>query len=189
MANKNAPSGAKLIGHLYGSTYNARVRPYLVPATDSIALYVGDFIKMTGSGGITKEGLTLPSVTQAEAEDTLTGVIVGFTADPAYLSQIYRSASTERTAFVCDDPYAVFEIQTNGVATFGDFGSNADIVLGTPNPSFGTSGTQLDQSSVTPSAAQIRIMGLSQRIDNEIGQYAKFICMINEHIFKQLAGI
>jgi hypothetical protein len=189
MANRNAIFGARLVGHLYGSPYNARVRSYIVPSSDTDAMYLGDFVSMTGDGATNELGQTFPTVEQTAAGAVITGVIVGFVADSGNLNQIYRSASTERTVFVCDDPNAIFEIQTDGTAVAGDFGSNADIVLGTPSTEYGTSGTQLDQSTVTASTAQLRILGLSQRVDNELGQYAKFLCMVNEHSFKQAAGV
>jgi hypothetical protein len=189
MANRNAIFGARLVGHLYGSSYNARVRSYIVPSSDADALYLGDFVTMAGSGETNDIGQTYPTVEKTAAGQVITGVIVGFVADSDNLNQIYRSASTERTVFVCDDPYAIFEIQTDGTAIAGDFGSNADIVLGTPSDEFGTSGTQLDQTTVTAATAQLRILGLSQRVDNELGQYAKFLCMVNEHTFKQTAGV
>lgn len=189
MANRNAIFGARLIGHFYGSPYNARVRSYIVPSSDSNAMYLGDFVSMTGDGDTNELGQTFPTVELSGVGTVITGVIVGFVADSDNLNQIYRTASTERTVFVCDDPYAIFEIQTNGTAIAGDFGSNADIVLGTPSTVYGTSGTQLDEATVTAATAQLRILGLSQKVDNELGQYAKFLCMINEHTFKQTAGI
>lgn len=189
MANRDSVFGARLVGHLYGGCYNARVRPYVVLSTDDTALYVGDFVKVTGTGGTSDYDQVLPVVTQAEAEDVLVGVVVGFGANSSYLNQIYRTASTLRTVYVCDDPYAIFEIQTSGTAAVTDFEANADIVVGTPNTEFGTSGMELDQTTVSPSSGQLRILGLAQRPDNEIGLHAKLVCMINEHQFKQTAGV
>lgn len=189
MTNRDSVFGARLVGHLYGGVYNARIRPYVVPATDAVALFVGDCVKLTGTGATNELGQALPIVAQAAAEEVLVGVVVGFMPHSSYLGQIYRTASTLRTVYVCDDPYAIFEIQTNGVGAVTDFGSNADIVVGAGNTIYGTSGMELDEASVTAATAQLRILGLSQRPDNELGQDAKFICMINEHYFKQTAGV
>lgn len=187
MANRNAVFGARLVGHMYGTLFNARVRPYVVLATDDTALYVGDFVKLTGTGGTSTS--TLPRITQAAEGNVLLGVVVGFSPDPAYLNQVYRTASTERICYVCDDPFAVFEIQTNGTSRESDFGANADFIRGTPSNIFGTSGTQLNQVTLDPDEGQLRILRLFSRVDNEIGEYAKIEVMINEHIFKQTAGI
>lgn len=190
MANANSIFGARLIGHRKGSPYNARVRSYIVPATDSVAMFLGDFVSMVGTGATNVTGQTYPTVEKSAVGQVLLGVIVGFVADPeTTINKIYRVANTERTVFVCDDEDAMFEIQTNGTAIAGDLGSNADIVLGAGDTVFGTSGTQLDEGTITAATAQLRIIGLSQRVDNELGQYAKFVCYMNEHIFKQTAGI
>jgi len=189
MANRNAIFGARLIGTLGSGNYNATVNSYIVPASDTTALGIGDFVKITGDGATNVYGQTFPTAIKAGVGEVLLGVIVSFLVDSNDLNHIYRAASTERTMLVCDDPTAIFEIQTNGVAIAGDFASNADIALGTLNTIFGTSGTQLDEASITAATAQLRILGLSQRIDNELGQYAKFKCMINEHIFKQGGGV
>lgn len=188
MANRDAISGARLHGHLQGGSFNARIRPYVVLATDGTALYVGDFVKLTGTGGTSDYDQTLPGVTQAAATETLVGFVVGFAPNSSYLNQIYRTASTLRTVFVCDDPYALFEIQTSGTAAVTDLGANADIVVGTPSTVFGTSGMELDQSSVTTSTAQLRIYALEQRPDNVMGLNAKLTCFINEHQYKTTSG-
>ncbi len=189
MANRDAIFGARLKGHNQSSGYNIRVTPYIVPASDGTALFVGDFVKSTGTGDVNELGQTLPTVIQAGVGDALRGVVVGFLPESDNLNIIYRQASTERTVLVCDDPYAIFEIQTNGVGAITDFAANADITIGTPNTIFGTSGMELDEATVTSATEQLRILGLSQRLDNEIGQWAKFDCMINEHELKQTAGV
>lgn len=189
MANRDAIFGARLKGHNQSSGYNIRVTPYIVPASDGTALFVGDFVKSTGTGDVNDLGQTLPTVIQAEASNTLRGVVVGFLPESDNLNIIYREANTERTVLVCDDPYAIFEIQTDGIGAITDFGANADIIVAAGNTIFGTSGMELEESSVTTSTAQLRILGLSQRLDNEIGQWAKFNCMINEHELKQTAGV
>ena len=49
MANSDKPFGARLIGHVNGSAFNAQIRRYAVPATDSDALFVGDFVVSGGA--------------------------------------------------------------------------------------------------------------------------------------------
>lgn len=189
MSNRNSPFGARLVGHLYGSPYNARIRTYVVASDDATALYLGDFVKMTGAGLANEYGTNLPVVTAAAATNVLTGVVVGFMPNPSNLSQIYRPASTLRTAYVCDDPNAIFEIQSTGTVVADDFGQDADFVYAAGSTLWGTSGSQLDHASLSGTDGQLRILGMSQRVDNELGTYCKLTCMINEHIFKQIAGV
>lgn len=187
MANRDAVFGARLHGHLYG-VYQARVRPYVVLAADTTALYVGDFVKHTGTGGTSDYDQTLPVVTQAAATEELVGVVVAFGASSDYLNQIYRTASTLRTVYVCDDPGALFEIQTSGTAAVTDFGALADITVGTPSTVYGTSGMELDQTTVG-SGTQLEILGIEQRPDNEIGLHAKMICRIADHLYLSTSGV
>lgn len=189
MANRNAPFGARLIGHLYGSTYNARIHAYVLVTGDSTPLFLGDFVKMTGAGDVNEYGLNLPVVTAAAAGDVLTGVVVGFMPNPNDLSLVYRKASTLRTVYVCDDPNAIFEIQSTGTVVANDFGQDADISYATGSTIWATSGTQLDHGTLSGTNGQLRILGMSQKVDNELGAFCKLTCMINEHIFKQIAGV
>lgn len=190
MANVFAPFGARVIGHLYDSSYNARARSYVIPTTDATALYVGDFVKSTGSGALNEKGEMLPAVTKAGATDTLLGVVIGFDVNSTYLNQIYRTASTLRTVFVVDDPNILIEIQAYGATVVETmFGGNADIVAGTPNNTTGISGSYINVAAVSSATAQLRILGMTQEANNELGVYTRLICYINEHEHKSTTGV
>ena len=191
MANADSIFGCRWIGHLYGASMSGSVRPYTVPATDATALYVGDIVKTNGTSSADKQGVIRPEAIQAAAGDTPVGFVVGFNADPSYLNQIYRTASTLRTIYVCDDPYAIFEIQsdTSAALAAGDIGLNADAVVGTASTVTGLSGMELDHSTVaTTNTLVLRILGLSPRADNELGINAKALCMFNLHRYKSTTG-
>lgn len=190
MANVSRVNGARPIRYLSGAPYNGKARRYYVPSTDGTALAVGDFVKSAGSadaGGV-------PTVTQAAAGNTLLGSIVGIEPNPSNLSATYRAASTAVYVMVADDPNIIFEIQEDsvgGALTATNVGNNGDIVVGSINTSTGASGMQLDSSdviSITTGSAQLRVLRLSSRVDNEIGNYAKWEVMINEHELKSTTG-
>jgi hypothetical protein len=189
MANVDAKFGARLVGHLYGSPFTARVRSYTVPASDGTALFVGDFVKITGTASAGSDGIVRQEVIQAAATNTLVGIVIGFSFDTSYQNQIYRTLSTLRTAYVCDDPNALFEIQSDGVVDAGDIGSNADIVVAAGSTVTGISGMELEESSVTAATAQLRILDLAPRADNAVGANGNLICMINEHQYKTTSGV
>jgi hypothetical protein len=187
MANQDSVFGARWIGSLSGDT-TTRARPYTVAAGDTTALYVGDFVKLSGTASAGPDGQVRSVVTQAAATNTLVGFVIGFAPDRDYYNQIYRTASTLRTAYVCDDPYALFEIQANGTVAAANIGLNADIVVGTASNVTGLSGMELDISAPGTATAQLRIIDVVPRIDNEVGDYTKLICMINEHQYKSTTG-
>lgn len=190
MANVFAPFGARVIGHLYDSSYNARARAYVIGTGDATALYVGDFVKSTGTGLLNEKGEMLPSVTQAGATDTILGVVIGFEVNSTYLNQIYRTANTLRTVYVVDDPNIMIEIQASG-ATVAEtmFGGNADIVAGSGSTFTGVSGSYINVAAVSSASAQLRILGMAQESNNVLGVYTRLICYINEHEHKSTTGV
>lgn len=191
MANADTIFGARQVGNIYGSAYTGAVHPYTVLAADAVALFVGDFVKLTGTASPDQQGIERPVVAQAAATNTLVGFVVGFAPDPDNLSRIYRTASTLRTVLVCDDPNATFEIQSDSSAALvaADIGLNADITVAAGDTVSGLSGMELDHSTVASATFQLRILGLSPRADNEFGINAKVICMINEHSYKSTTGV
>jgi hypothetical protein len=134
-------------------------------------------------------------VTRATAGDTpgtgtlITGVVVGVmpTTDE---SLIYRAASTERVLMVCDDPDVVFHIQDDGGGTpSADWvGLNAVLIAGTGSTVTGRSAFALDGgTSDGPDADasnQLLILGLARLPKNEIGDYATWEVLINQHTMR-----
>lgn len=195
MANTNAPFGFRPIKHLNGNPWNGKFNIYYVPATDGTAIYKGDAVTMSGTGSA--DGL-YPGVQQAAATDaTMAGVAIGFgttpnlMADPTNLARMYRPASTAMYVAVVDDPTVIFEAQEDsdgGSIAVTAIGNNADLVVGTGSTTTGTSGMTIDSSGVGTGSAQIRIMRLVNRPDNELGDYAKWEVMINESVYKTTTG-
>lgn len=183
MANNDAPFGLRLVNSLGSAGFNARVKPYYVPAGDSTAIFIGDCVVRTSDGantsrvvaiGGTFEAGQLPEVTRVTAGDgnPITGVVVGVmpvTQD----SVIYRAASTERVLLVCDDPNAEFEIQADGDLTETMVGLNA-VLIDTHAGSTvtGLSGTELDTGTDVPAADasnQLTIQRIGMGVDNDTG--------------------
>lgn len=187
MANVDAPKGLRPVRHLNGSPFNGAANRYYVPASDGTAIFVGDPVKSGGSADA--DGVA--SVAQAAAGDNIRGVVIG--VEPVTdESTFYRVASTERYVFVVDDPDVIFEVQEDGVGgalAAADIGLNADIVVGTGSTVTGSSAVELDSSDKKTGTAQLRILGLAQRADNEIGTNAKVEVLINEHELKSTTGV
>ena len=190
MANTDRVNGARPVRYLNGAPWNGKVNRYYLPSTDGTACFVGDFVKSAGSA----DADGVQTVAQAAAGDALLGVIVGFEPNPDNLSLLYRVASTARYVLVCDDPDVIFEIQEDsvgGAMTAGETGNNGDITVAAGSTSTGSSGMELDSSNViatTTGAAQLRVIRLSNRADNEIGTWAKWEVLINEHEHKSTTG-
>lgn len=197
MANTDAPFGLRPIRHRNGASYNGAFNPYYVPAGYGTALFIGDPVVKTGTANSTEVSApgagkfnvgTLPAINKATAGDgnAITGVIVGFGPDPDNLNRVYNPASTERVAYVCDDPDVVFEIQADGSIAATQVGLNAVLIYtNTGNTNTGLSGAELDTTSDVPAADasnQLTIQRVVNREDNEAGSaYTKVEVKINNH--------
>lgn len=198
MANVDRPNGLVPVKHLNGAPWNGQVNMYLVPSSDGTAVFIGDLVKLAGGAGaagtvingIDVEGM--PTVIQSVAGDLHVGVVVGFLPNQDSLTTLHRAASTNRIALVCDDPSVVYEIQevSGGTAlTAAEVGLNVNVVVGTGSTTFGISGSELNNSGeATTADLDLKILGLSPRPDNSIGEHAKWLVMINTHSYGNSAG-
>ena len=161
--------GLRLVGRVGGGA--ARIREYFVPSTDSTALFEGDVVKLPDTTGAMDADGRKTVITRAVAGDaTKVGVVVGFRPDGTLpLTGQYRAASTARYVQVCDDPNAIYEVQEDAVggsvtaALIGAM-SNADIIVASGSTTTGFSGTMLDSNTAGASAADLKILGVSQTI-------------------------
>jgi hypothetical protein len=192
MANADTPFGLKPVRYLSGAPYNGAANTYSVAAGDGTALYIGDPVKVAGTGQ-TINGAVYQDVIAAATGDVITGVVVGVvpvTRD----SLTYRAASTQRLLLVSDDPNLVYEAQegSSGTAfTANDIGLNCDFVVAAGSATTGLSGTLLNNATeATSNTLDLRIWGFVNRPDNAIGSSAKWLVRINRHsLANQIAGV
>jgi hypothetical protein len=202
MANADTPRGLVPIRHRSGAPYNGEANPYHIPSGYATALFVGDpVIKVIGGSNtaeIEAPGLgsfpigTLPDVNLAPVTDDtkITGVIIGFGANPNDLEKTYSPASTQAVAWVCDDPSVIYEIQADGIVTTTMIGLNAQMIAthaGDTNT--GRSGRELDISGDPPAADasnQLLLLRHVNRADNDTElTHPKVEVMINQHTENQ----
>jgi hypothetical protein len=195
MANANAPTGLNPVRDLYGTPYNGSVNHYAIPASDSTAVFIGDPVKLVGTSS-TINGQVLADVAQAATTDVIVGVVVGFLAADRD-SSVYRAASTQRIAIVCDNPDAMFEIQdisTGTPLTTAAIGLNASFALGAGNTFTGQSTAAIDNTTeATTNTLALKIVGFPNRADNDAADAEaskKFYVRINRHQYvNQVAGV
>lgn len=190
MPNANAPAGLRPVRHRNGAPYNGAATRYAVAAADATALFIGDPVILAGSADA--DGVATVVRATAAGGAFMLGPVVS--VEPETRDSLpYRAASTARYVYVADDPDLVFEIQEDavgGALAAADVGLNADLVAGTGSTITGLSGFQLDTSTkATTATLQLRILGFSQRVDNEIGANAKVLVTINLHSLRNTTGI
>lgn len=184
MANENRVNGFRPFRYLSGAPYNGKVSTYRTDG--STALFVGDLVKLSTTG--TSDGFR--TVVQAAAGDAVIGVVVGFLPDYANLGAApYRLASTDRVAYVVDDPNVLFVAQEDGDTDpleQPDLGLNVNFVVGTGNTVTGQSAMQIDSDThATTATLPLKLMEVVQSPDNEFpsgGQaYTRWVVKINNH--------
>jgi len=194
MANANTPAG---LTPLKNSPFvEIPKNYYYIPSTYATALFIGDPVIKTGTSNtanVLSDGRqfaagSLPEINKATAGDTnkITGVIVGFLANPSNLTLNYNTASTERVAIVADSPLQEFMIQeeTAGTALAAtSVGLNANVVFAeSGSTATGLSGVELDTSTpATDATFQLKILRLLDAPENSVGQHAKWRVKINNH--------
>jgi len=196
MANSNSPFGLKPVRHLLGLPMNGSVQPMFIPSTYATALFIGDPVLKTANGSnaarVFAPGAgefqigTLPEINKcaAGATNRITGVIVAFAADPTNLNLVYRPASTERIAWVCVDPFVVFEVQADGAIPAADMGLNANLIFTqSGSTTTGLSGVELNSATQAADATfQLMIQKAVNRVDNDTTiTRAKVEVLINLH--------
>jgi len=187
MANVDRVNGLLPVKHLNGAPYNGAVNRYYVPAGNATPICVGDAVVSAGSA----DANGVADVARAAAGDAIRGVVVGIEPETDE-GLAFIAASTAGYVLVADAPDIIFEIQedSGGAAlAVTNVGQNADIVVGTPDTIVGRSAMELDSSTAVGATAQLRILGLSQREDNAIGDNAKWLVLINEHELKSTVGV
>jgi hypothetical protein len=153
MANPNASFGFRPWRHAAGGT-PGRTREYILSTGYSTALYMGDLVKLDGSG----------NVNIAAAGDQVIGVFGGvnyiFTDGSVQYRRNWTASTTEKTgtlirAIVYDDPMELFVVQSVGTTAAADIGAWVDVDTSVGGSSLtGISGQMI---SATGSKATFRV--------------------------------
>ena len=187
MANQDAAFGLKAIGKVGQNRDNQGLSEYDIAASAS-AIYQWDPVEMAATG----------TITVAAATDTLLGSLNGVfytdasTSKPTWANHLNASnTATDIVGFVSDDPYERFEIQSDGATAAADVGMNADIVYAAGSSPDYVSGVELDHSDLKTATAQLRVLAISNDIENNEAGSANvnLVVMINEHFLKGTVGV
>ena len=187
MANKDAAFGLKAIGKVGQNRDNQGLSEYSIAANAS-AIYQWDPVEMAATG----------TITVAAATDTLLGSLNGVfytdasTSKPTWANHLNASnTATDIVGFVSDDPYERFEVQSDGATAAADVGMNADIVYAAGSSPDYVSKVELDHSDLKTATAQLRVLAISNDIENNEAGSANvnLVVMINEHFLKGTVGV
>ena len=184
-ANKDSAFGLRAIGKVGMNRDNQGLGEYSITANDTTTIYFQDAVSATAAGTIHQA---------AASEAFLVGSLNGvFYTDPNTSKPTwsnYYPGSTNASdiaAFVSDDPYERFEIQSNNTLASAqtDVFMNYNIEVTAGDSANYVSKSELNDSTLTTGTAQIKVIGVSKDIDNnDLGtSNVNFVVMINEHLY------
>ena len=190
MANQDSAFGLRAIGKVGQNSDNEGLSEYSIAAS-ATAIYQGDPVQALATGTI--------GVANSSA-NVLLGSLNGIfytdpsTQKPTWANHLAASnAATDIVAYVSDDPYERFEIQSNntGASTQTDVFMNYDIAYAAgSSPNF-VSKVELDYATGVSTTNQLRVIGVSKDpSNNELASAnTNYVVEIVEHFYKQAAGI
>jgi hypothetical protein len=189
MANKDAAFGLRPIGKVGQNRDNGGLSEYSIAANDTSTIYFNDPVKATAAGTIDVAGAG------GDLLGSLNGVFYTdpTTKKPTWANHYSQVNATDIVAFVSDDPYERFEIQSNGTnaITQASVFFNYDIAYTAGDSANYVSKVELNEASGVSTAAQLRLLGFSKDPDNsDIGSAnVNMVVFINEHFLKSTTGI
>ena len=194
MANANRPSGLSPVAYLNGSPWNGAGHIYCIPSTDGSAFGVGDPLVLAGSADA--NGIPTAALATAGSGNQVLGALVsaagalndgGAYGVPAETALIIPATKTRAYyVLVADDPNVIFEAQEDSVVeniAAASVGLNIDLIAGTNNGYI--SGWMIDSDSKNSgNTRQLKLLRAVRRSDNALGQYCKWLVIINNHCFR-----
>ena len=196
MPNVSRINGFRVVKTQSGNNIGVANLYYVASAADEIL--VGDIVKHGG----TTDANGYPTADLASAGDVPIGVVVGVLHskfDPAGKmttgsTSLDLPAATQIAAsgagyiLVNDDPHVIMSVEaSNGTPTAADVGLNASHANGTRTSSTVTSPAYLDfGTEATTSTLNFQILGLEQKVDNEMGASAKLLVRFNRHQYNSV---
>lgn len=196
MSNTLAPFGLRAVRKIDGTAPTYAAFPRQILYSDTTPIGKGDLVKDAGAGYIGK------SVYNSSSHDLL-GVFDGCEwYDTGASRPVFNNSWTGTTTalagsvvgYVIQDLDLVFEVQSTGNAAVGiaDIGTNATFVAApVVNTITGLSTLTLNaDTTATTSTFPMRIVGLSQRVNNDNASANNIVeVILNDQTFKTLTGV
>jgi hypothetical protein len=191
MANVSEKFGLRPYRKLDGTPLVGAQNRYTIASGYATAIYQGDLVIPVAAGNIERHtaGNSTPVV----------GVFNGvFYTDPTTQKPTYKNfypgsiAASDITAFVVDDPDAVFLVDADEAFTRADLFANYSVTNTTGVTQTGISKVQLDVSATgTAGTFVVQAIDISQDPDNSDTSVsnANILVRINNHFFRSGTGI
>ena len=182
--NKDAAFGLRAIGKVGQNRDNQGLGEYSISSGDTTKIFFQDAVSATAAGTIHHA-----AASEAFLVGSLNGVFYTdpTTSKPTFANHYSQVNASDISAFVADDPYERFEIQSNKATAHAqtDVFKNFNIEVTAGDSANNVSKSELNHSTSTTGTAQIKVTGISNEIENSTIGAANlnFVVMINEHLY------
>lgn len=179
MANSDNPKGFVLVGRMGGGEPSKRL--YSVDSSNSTAIFHNDAMKAEADGNVAP-------LAANDGNSFLGSALAIYDSNNKPIK--YLAASTAGYVLVCNDPQAIYEVQTDSGTsiTAGDVFATANHVAGAGDTTLGISRMELDASDIG-TGLQFKIIDKSDTEDNVFGEHCNVLVVPNEQHFKATASI
>ena len=191
MANVVEKFGLRPYRKLDGTPLVGAQNRYTIASNHTTAIFQGDLVIPLTAGNIDRH--------TANNSAAVIGVFNGcFYTDPTTKKPTFRNSypgsivASDITAFVVDDPDAVFLMDADAAFTRADLYQNYSVTTGSGNTTTGISEVQLDVSvSGTNASFVIQAIDISQDPDNSdtTSANANVLVRINKHFYRDGTGV
>ena len=191
MANVSEKFGLRPYRKLDGTPLVGAQNRYTIASNYATAIYQGDLVVPVTGGNIERA--------TANTSTAVVGVFNGvFYSDPTTQKPTWKNyypggvATNDITAFVVDDPDAVFLMDADATFARADLFQNYSVTTGTGNTKTGISEVQLDVSvSGTNGTFVVQAIDISQDPSNSDVAYANanILVRINNHFYRSGTGL
>ena len=191
MANVVEKFGLRPYRKLDGTPLVGAQNRYTIASNHTTAIFQGDLVIPLTAGNIDRH--------TANNSAAVIGVFNGcFYTDPTTSKPTFRNSypgsivASDITAFVVDDPDAVFLLDADAAFTRADLYQNYSVTTGSGNTTTGISEVQLDVSvSGTNASFVIQAIDISQDPDNSdtTTANANVLVRINKHFYRNGTGV
>jgi len=191
MANVSEKFGLRPYRKLDGTPLVGAQNRYTIASNYGTAIFQGDLVQPTAAGNIERH--------TAGTSDAVVGVFNGvFYTDPTTQKPTYKNyypgsvVASDITAFVVDDPDAVFLMDADEAFTRANLFANYSVTNTTGVTQTGISKVQLDVSATgTASTFVVQAIDISQDPENSdtATSNANILVRINNHFYRSGTGI
>jgi len=191
MANVSEKFGLRPYRKLDGTPLVGAQNRYTIASNYGTAIFQGDLVQPTAAGNVERH--------TAGTSDAVVGVFNGvFYTDPTTQKPTYKNyypgsvVASDITAFVVDDPDAVFLMDADEAFTRADLYANYSVTNTTGVTQTGISKVQLDVSATgTAATFVVQAIDISQDPDNSdtATSNANILVRINNHFYRSGTGI